>query len=358
MIRENMMVREVRAIDVGYFNVKFTHGRTKKEDGSTTIATDLFPALAPVVSAEALGLAEGQKKTAGTVVQVEGVHYYVGKDVDIYARGVEPREVNEDYCTTAKYLALLRGALFSMAREENLPPGGTLVIEFLVVGLPLNTYARHKAKLTEVTKKQHSFTGPEGKPWVVEVGEVLVLTQPQGALYDAGFNNRGNLDGLTLVLDVGGGTLDYLVGSPKKVIYARSGAYPRAMLACAHAVLDEINPAWKDNLGVVEKIDSAIRDGKESITLQGEVFMMADYLPKVHAVLDEAVSKMMATVGNTADLEQVLCTGGGGKTLFEYLRVKWPDRAKLLKLNSEPVFANVRGFQIRGEIAYFGPTAK
>jgi len=123
---KSSLLRDVRAIDVGYFNVKFTHGRRRQEDGTSPIVTDIFPALAPVVSGEVLGLRDAHKKAAGTVVQIDGVHYYVGKDVDTYARGIEPREVSDDYCTTAKYLALLRGALNAMANEESLPVDGSM----------------------------------------------------------------------------------------------------------------------------------------------------------------------------------------------------------------------------------------
>ena len=88
MYRENLIVQGVRAIDVGYFNVKFTHGRKRLSDGSTVIATDMFPALAPVVSADSLALAEGHKRPAGTVVRIDGVHFFVGKDVETFARGI------------------------------------------------------------------------------------------------------------------------------------------------------------------------------------------------------------------------------------------------------------------------------
>ena len=358
MYRENLIVQGVRAIDVGYFNVKFTHGRKKLPDGSTVIATDMFPALAPVVSADSLALAEGHKRPAGTVVRIDGVHFFVGKDVETFARGIEPREVNEDYCTTDKYLALLRGGLHAMAAHEGVQPGGTLVIEHLVVGLPLNTYAKHKPRLIQITMGEHSLSEPGGLSRKVIVQDVLVLTQPQGALYDAGYSRQGDLDGLTLVLDVGGGTFDFLLGSAKKCIYARSGAYPKAMLACAHAVLEEINPAWKDNLGVIEKVDRAIREQHREVILDGRAFAMASYMPKVHAVLDEAVGKMMSVVGSLADVDCVLCTGGGGKVLHDYLLAKWPERAPIIQLNTEPVFANVRGFQIRGEIQHFGPAAR
>jgi plasmid segregation protein ParM len=354
MHRDFLKVVDVRAVDVGYFYVKFTTGRSRSTDGGNAIATDMFPAIAPMVDADAAALARGQKNATGTMVEIQGVRYYVGKDVDKFERGTEPREVSEDYCATPKYLALLRGALARIAAAEGVGAGGKLVIEYLVVGLPLNTYAKYKTHLVDVIRGEHPIGDDAGR-FSVEVRDVLVLTQPQGALYDAGYAHGGNLEGLTLIVDVGGGTLDFLLGSPKKCAFGRSGAYPKAMLACAHAVLSEINPSWKDNSGVVKRVDVAIREQHETVLLDGVAYKMAEFMPKVDAVLEEAVGKMMGKVGSLADVDRVLCTGGGGRVVYDFLRRKWPKYGAMLQLNEEPVFANVRGFHIRGEVAHFSP---
>ena len=343
---------DVRSVDIGHFNVKGTHGRRNGNNGDSEIITFMFPALAPVLSGPKLAFAQDQRSTKGVVVEVNGLYHYVGEDVETTVTALEPRDFSEDYCTTGKYQALLYGSLNAMAKEEALEADGTLLIEHLVVGLPLNTYSRMKPKLLNITKGEHHLRGPDGTGRSIIVREVTVLTQPQGALYEYGHRSGGTLSGWTLVVDAGGGTLDYLVGRPSGINYGRSGAYPKSMLACAQAVVGSINPAWVDNLGVIHKVDEAIRNGSEHFTLLGNVYEMANYKRDVDAVLTEAVAKMLAEVGALADLDRILCTGGGGKVFYEFLAAKHPEFAKLLVLDSAPVYANVRGFQIRGEIAH------
>lgn len=341
----------VRAIDIGYFNVKLTHGRKETGD-SNLIRTEMFPALAPVLTGDSFSLARSTQKMAGCVVDVGGVLYYVGADANLHTRGVEPRDVSDDYCTSAKYLALLRGALHRMCDVEKIPLPGDLVVERLVVGLPLNTFAKHNEPLLQLVKGEHFVGAPGEIGRTVRVRDAHVVPQPRGALFDFGLASRGALDGWTLVLDVGGGTLDYLVGTSRETNYSRSGAYPKAMLACAQAVVDEIDPGLRDNLGVMGRIDQAIRECSPTFRISGIDYELAPFQPKIDAVLEEGLSKMMARVGGIADIDQVLCTGGGAKVVHRYLANTRPELIRMMRLDPTPVFANVRGFQIYGELAH------
>ena len=66
------------------------------------------------------------------------------------------------------------------------------------------------------------------------------------------------------MVDVGGGTIDFLAAYDKVPNYGRSGAHPESMMACAYEVAKAINPELKNQYGVIQAIDLAIRDNRET----------------------------------------------------------------------------------------------
>ena len=56
----------------------------------------------------------------------------------MHLKGIQPRHVMKDYCTSPAYLALMRGAMHYMLEDAGNPQ--EMAIEHLTVGLPLNTY--------------------------------------------------------------------------------------------------------------------------------------------------------------------------------------------------------------------------
>lgn len=351
MKRDEGIVRvETRAVDVGYFNVKYTLGR-KDKGGSTEIATGLYPALAPRLATNLFMQSPGTARSDGCVVEVDGVNYFVGRGAVFYSSGMEPRPVLDDYSLSDKYLALLRGALNYMAIDA----GATqeLTIEQLVLGLPLNTYQRHHAELAARAEGAHVIADPVGgsgaRQVVVEKAQVIV--QPQGALIHFGVQHRmTGQDGWALVVDPGGGTLDWFLSRGREPNWQRSGAYPKSMLACANAVADKIDPSWKDQFEIIERIDLAIRTRADSFKVGGQVYKMAEFQQSVDAVLDEAVDYMLSVVGPTANLDHILLTGGGAGVFFEHIVRHHPKLQSVMRIDEDPVFSNVRGFQIAGEI--------
>lgn len=346
----------VRAIDVGYFSVKYTLGRKQTEDGSV-IETDLFPSLAPRISGNAVMETPGTGRTDGCIVEVDGVRYFVGRGADYYSTGLEPRPVLEDYCESDKYLALMRGALHYMALDAG--ASSELIIDRLVLGLPLNTYSKYRDSLRSRAQGEHllgSLSGDNSHRRVT-VKAVDVIVQPQGALLNFGFQKeRRTADGWTLVVDPGGGTLDWYLSRGQEPNWQRSGAYPKSMLACANAVADRINPKWKDQFEIMQRIDTAIRDGNQSFKVRGIDYCLDDYRQSIDAVLEESVKYMLGVVGPTDSLDQLLLTGGGAKLFYRYIAETYPDLAPIIQIDRDSVFSNVRGFQVAGE--YFQAPAR
>lgn len=355
MNRDHSVVRlGARAIDVGYYNVKFTLGR-QQVGGSNPIGVEMFPALAPMLLAGVDGDRHSpSRQPDGCAVRVDGVDYFVGKDVEFNTRGGDPRGIATDYCLTSKYMALTHGALHYIAANAG-PDATEVVIGHLVVGLPLNTYGKHRASLAQRMTGEHVIGSADGSARRVSVERTYVIPQPQGALFNFGLTKRGKVDGWTLVVDPGGGTLDWYVACKEMPNFQRSGAYPKAMLACAYAVADKIDAEWKDQYQIVNRIDSAIRTGAPSFTAGGAEHQLGPHKKVVDAILEESVAQMLAKVGSLADIDQILLTGGGAKVLGDFLVERRPELRKLIRMDEDAVYSNVRGFHVYGELQHARP---
>ncbi len=336
----------VRAVDVGYFNVKYTRGRKRVGD-SSRIEVGLFPALAPQL-ARGHAAATGLPAPDTCTVSVGGVRYAVGAGAVYHTGPSEPRPIDPDYCATDKYHALTLGALHHMTLES--PPEQGTVLDLLVLGLPLNNYARHAAGLAERMRGEHLVgVAGDARSRRVLVRKVHVMVQPHGALCHFGAM-RTDLEGWTLVVDAGGGTLDWFLAQGQQPNWKRSGAYPKAMLHCAYAVADCIDPAWRHQYEVVEAIDRALRGGATRFRVGAREIPLAAYRPAVDAVLQESVKAMLDATGPLDAVRRILLTGGGAGVYREYLARTMPMLAGALELDEDPVFSNVRGFQVCGEV--------
>lgn len=335
----------VRAIDIGYFNVKYTKGRKMLGD-SNVIDVGMFPSLAPQASSHA-PISSGPSANTCTV-RVRGMNYVVGPGAKFHTSASEPRPIDPNYSETDKYYALTLGALHYQA--EDAAAGKEFVIDLLVVGLPLHNYQRHAAKLAERMQGMHELTGPEGEVVRrVTVNRVHVMVQPHGALCHFGAE-RQNLDGWNLVVDPGGGTLDWFMANGQQPNWKRSGAYPRAMLACAYAVADCIDPGWKNQFEIVDAIDLAIRTKAPSFAVGARQFELAKYRPAIEAVLQEAVKSMLEVTGPLDAVKRIVFTGGGAGVFRDYMARLLPTLEPAMDIDSDPVFSNVRGFQTTGEV--------
>jgi len=346
MEREQGVVSvSTRAIDVGYFNVKGTLGQSSTDE----ISCFCFPALAPQINQDKQLTSSGTSDGDGCLVKIDGITYFVGKDVVLNSSGHESRPVMDDYSVSAKYLALLRGALHYMAVDA----GATkeLTIDHLVLGLPLNTYKVYKDQLHARATGEHLIGPAKGSPGVrrVIVKNVHIIVQPQGAMVNCGLQSTSANDGWTLVVDPGGGTLDWFVTIGKTPNWQRSGAYPRSMLACAYAVADMINPKWRNQFELVERIDKAIRTKAVSFRAAGKEYRMENYQYAVDQVLEDAIKNMLQSVGPTDNLDTIIFTGGGAAVFYDYFTRHYPELVSRIVIDKDPVYSNVRGFHIVGE---------
>jgi plasmid segregation protein ParM len=340
----------VRAVDVGFGYVKFTlHHREITEP----IACENFPSHSPLSSDKGLAQALSGIKSRDTVaIKVDGIEYEVGKQVTL-ALGVNDESVvlGRNFCKSDAYLARLRGALFYMrGNDKNGIQYTPDTIELLVVGLPVNTY-RDK----ELAKHlQNRVTGlhclPDGRSVTVE--RALVLPQPMGAFFQHAIKNSllsSIKHQVSLIMDPGYFTFDWLMSSGMTPLDVRSDAVNRGMSAIFKIMAREINK--QENLEMEESIltrmlDEHYRSGIPFSPFNVEV-NLSNYECYGTPVVNEAVASMAAMVGSGGDIHNMLLAGGGAKFYHEAIQNKFP-RHNVIYME-EPLYCNVRGFQMAGE---------
>lgn len=335
------MFDNVRALDVGYGNVKYVASRTQ-----SALTCKLFPSLAPrAVTTDLAGDFVRRRDTKNVVVNK--ITYEVGPDVKLAQKGAEiGRMLQEHYCLSEHYRALVYGGLLHMTVNRDL--------EVLVLGLPLNTYAGYKDQLIKAFIGTHILDA-DGRTCTVK--NVVVVPQPLGGLYDYAFGTR-QLSmvqrSTSLVIDPGYCTLDWLVAEGTTPNDARSGARAHGgMSEVLKDVLEQVAldaQCTVDELGGTERIDTALRDNSP-IRVFGNVLNVRpneDYIKLAQARANDALQAMLERIGPIGDIDNIILVGGGSYVYLDVLHSHFPKHNIVVFPDS--VFSNVRGFQLLGEI--------
>lgn len=338
----------VRAVDLGYGNVKFT---LQHLDAFGPISCELFPSRSPAAGER--GLTAGVVKGRDTVViKVGNDEYEVGRGVAM-AQGTfdESAILDKTFCLSDAYMARMRGALYYMMGSDK----GTKYFDgdkigMLVVGLPVSTYqqADLRTKLRNRLVGKHEL--PSGKS--VNVERVLVMPQPLGAFFEYAMEN-GMLDKMkhqnNLIIDPGFFTFDWLLCSGLVPMDQRSGSVMRGMSAVTKSIAEAANKkeGWEADTGMLARIlDDHFRDGKP-FNVYSKDYNVADYMSAGRPIINEAVASLVNSVGDGVDIQNIILAGGGAMIYRDAIAEKFP-RHNIIVTKS-PVFSNVRGFQLAGE---------
>ena len=326
-------------IDIGFYQTKYTLGRRTGELRPPLVK--LFPSYAARRERSLDSSLLFGRKERGWWVEVDDVSYFVGPDVMKHIDDPAPRAVISNYSTLAEYKALLLGALGGIA--DGAGASGEVEIRVLVVGLPVASYAIYKPALERLVVGDHVVRGSTGEIRV-RVQATEVIQQPVGALISgrlAEFLESGDPE---LVLDLGGGTFDWFVCEEGEAHLPRCGSVERGMLACGQAALKTLNDRYATQPRLVARARDALAAGKQTVKVGNAELSLANAIPHVHAILGAAIDQMCKGVGPHDDIPVVRLTGGGARLLDEVLKKKEPSLAARVKLDSDPVFSNVRGF--------------
>ena len=333
----------VRAIDIGYGNTKFV---TSHPPGGE-IATGLFPSVAPQKHPSA-DLAGGVLERRRTVlVKIGQVTYEVGTDASLAQDASHGRTLDASFARSDTYLALLRGALYYM---------GSPAIDLLVLGLPVNTYAQHAKYLSTAMVGEHVIPNsrarllPDEAPEIaVTVKAVRVFPQPLGGFFDHAIRGglvRSMRVQTNLLIDPGFFTLDWLVTKGTKPMDARSGAHPGGMSAILRGIAEALARDLGKSVVDIGRLDEALLKGIKP-RYYGKDRDISAYLPSAKSKIREYVSVLANKVGAADDIDNIIVGGGGAHFFLDAIKEKFPEQE--FTVSKDPIFANVRGFQLAGE---------
>jgi plasmid segregation protein ParM len=319
----------VRAIDVGHKNVK-----SVIKTGEAIVCR-VFPACAPVASGRDLSDTLGRKRQT-ILVDVDGITYEVGPDASLNANVAPTHNMDDDYCLSDEYLALVRGALAFMK---------VVTVDLLVVGLPVTTFEMHKAALGKRLTGQHPFR--DGK--VVLIKEVKVLAQPHGALIDYALSDA-RMQALrrqrNLIIDCGARTFDWLVTQGLKIMEQRSHATNRGMYDVLQVLAAEIGRRRNIQFYDYERLDLALRTRTNPLVC-GKEYDLAPHLPVAKKISQDAVTVLRRYVQDGSDIDNIILSGGAAFFFKEALRSAFPQHE--IHDRRDGLYANVRGFALYGQ---------
>ena len=223
----------------------------------------------------------------------------------------------------------------------------------LVTGLPISTYRERAEDLARLLRGRHSFTAIDaagGRQRIaLEVGEVHVMPQPFGSLYDLILDDEGEIGdrgGLLQekvgIIDVGFQTSDFTVSDRTSFLERASGS-TESGIARAFAV---IGGKLREKSGVsveLYRLYDGVQQGR--IKIRGNTYELNRLIEHVFGQLaTDLATEANRLWGDEWDMDAILITGGGGAVLAPYL-------APLLRGNVLPVdpsrdarMNNVRGF--------------
>lgn len=323
------MSKIVRAIDVGFGNTKFVVAHTDQE-----LKCASFPSLAytSLKDPSCRPAAERRKTVA---IPIDGCFYEVGPDVHLAADTFRATQLHDQYIESPEYMALARGALSFMKLST---------IDLLVVGLPVSSFQARKAYLERVMTGLHDVGG--GK--TVEVKKAVAIAQPQGALvyYTAAYRKHKTIEhDQSLIVDPGSRTFDWLLSRGMRLVLKVSSSVNRGMSDVLKTIAQEISSEIGRPYSDLPAIDAALRTGKPLMIYQ-KPYDLTPILPTARAVARRAVSSMLEWVTEDYSIQNVILVGGGAFMFKDAVKAAFPNHR--IYVVKDPMFANVKGFQMAG----------
>lgn len=319
----------VRAVDVGFGHTKFVTGVV-----GTDIQCASFPSVCyPTARDSSKVTALGSRSTV--CIPIQGLFYEVGPDVALAGDAFRPSQMHDRYSEAPEYMALLRGALRMMKLPE---------IDLLVVGLPVALLLARKAKLERAMTGTHDV----GSGKRVVVHKVLAIAQPQGALvYFSSVAGKMEkiANELSLVIDPGYRTFDWVVAQGVRFVQKRSHSVPRGVADVLRALASEITLDLGIQYAELDALDAALRAGKGPTIYQRQ-YDLSRMQPLVEKIAAQAVSSMQPWIGDATGFHNIVMAGGGVHLFKDAVKAAFP-RQRVLVLK-DAMFANVRGYQIAG----------
>lgn len=317
------------AVDVGFGFTKCSFRKDPDEDPTV----QSFPSVVALATDIQLdGGVLGKRNTER--VKIGGTTYEVGPDVRLAVAG-QRKVVHSDYVQTPDYQALIAGALWQAGHSS---------VDLLVVGLPVSQIPAQQDRLKLALT---GFTVRIGESFI-QVNEVLVLAQPVGGLIDIASNAQQYKilrEAANLIIDPGYLTTDWVVAKGLQPVMARCGTHDGGMHAVLRQIAAEISTHTRRRYDDLDAIEDGLVTG--SFRLDGQPFDLSEALASVRPVQDAAVHALKNSVGVGTDLDNIVVVGGAAPFWLDAIKQQFPRHD--IKIASDPMFANARGYLLAGE---------
>ena len=319
----------VRAVDVGFGNTKYVTAATASDMRCAHFPSVAYP------SARDLTVTPAAERRKTVAVPIDGLFYEVGPEVNLAADTFRATQMHDRYTDTPEYAALTRGALSLMKVD---------VIDLLVVGLPVAAFTAKKAALEKAMTGKHAVGGGR----TVTVRKALAVAQPQGALvYYASLHQK--LKAIeheqSLIIDPGARTFDWLVARGMRFVQKKSHSINRGVFDVVQAIATEISEDIGTPYRDFDAIDNALRTGKSPVIYQ-KPYDISPLKPIARTIAEQAVSSMMHWIEASYSVQNIILVGGGAFLFKRAVKAAFPKH-KIHEIK-DPMYANVKGFQIAG----------
>jgi len=343
-----------RAIDLGFGYVKLARASFEDGSGSAAPLNPLaFPSVAAVSTVDGAAF-EGVGLGSLDVVSVtvRGVTFRVGPDALLTLSGSAVSVPGDEFFMSDEYLSLNLGALAYM----DLPAASD--IDVLAVGLPLTVFVRPDVRKHLVDSLQTThllpIPGQRGQTREVKVHQVLVKPQALGALwamaYELGDEAAADVQTSTnLVIDVGYGTLMWLMSRGNKPMLERSGANMGGVNSILRSVIQRIDPQLSGSPLFLSRIDDAIRNNKPVPNITEAAAQ--EFAPAIRHQVKSMFKELMKSVGAKADVDTIWLAGGGAHLYLEEVKANFPNHeVRTCSATDDPRFTNLKGLQLLAEL--------
>jgi plasmid segregation protein ParM len=326
---------EILGLDIGYSNLKLACGTASERPHPTLTVL-------PAGAAPANRLSEPISQSGPPLrVRVDEEEFVVG--VPQSQLQDWNRVLHKDYPTTPSYRALFHAALV-MTRQR--------VIDLVVTGLPVSQYQDKTKRIALIKQLEGKHRVTQDDAWV-EVKKAVVVPQPFGGFMDVSARGYGgSIDMLTqsrvLVVDPGFFSLDWMLVVEGELRLLSSGTSQQA----GSVILEEADKRIANTFGAGlgrERLEDAIRTGKNKVVLYGEWVELHDYLQSaIAARAPVAMAALQESLRNDSiqDID-ILILVGGGALFFKEAACRLFPRSRLI-MATDPWMANARGFFYQG----------
>lgn len=311
-------------VDIGFYATKAIRGKARV----------IFPSFIarPVYSKMSLN-SHGRIE-----IESESGQFLLGDEAIRIGQGA--RQETAQWVGSPEWLSLFYGALSELTEATQFKAQ-------IVIGLPLADYDRDKRIVRELLYGVHSFKRAGRVGQRCNVNDLRVVPQGWGAVLDQLLDTNGKIVNPEMarqrfaVIDIGGGSVNYLAVDGLSDIPAESRGTQRGTWVVVRAVrdfLDAEHPGLsrlKDHQIMQAILSTVVYDGGEKVNLTPVTFPITD------AIGQEIVETAQQYWGPKAStFRNVLAIGGGAHIWRDHICQAF----KHAKVLPSPEFANARGF--------------